>query len=216
MATAPRHHGRLALRATAMLCVVLWTGCGGDDSSASDEDQIRGAVERLLESDSVKDQCETAVSPLFVREVYTSLARCREVTKPDGDEVPPETAKISATRIDGDAATTGVTLTSVKGARATGRLALVKLGGEWKVNRVGVDFMRSLFRELPKQADSSEDRLILRCLAESARDLSRRDIRRLGNRLIGQRLDPDDFPPGAVSCIRRGTPPLPGQPSTTV
>ena len=211
MATAPRPHSRrLALLILAGLCA-LAGGCGGDDGSSgsakdSDEQQIFAAVERLMESERVDDQCEKAVSERFVREVYVTLARCREANKPDDDDDEPDSARISATRIDDDdddKATTGVTLTSAKGSRATGRLALVKVAGTWKVDRLGVDFLRSIFATLPKEAPTAEERLVLECLAQATRTMSNREVRRFGNLLIGQQLEPGSFPPGAVACIRR-------------
>ncbi len=213
MASAPRSHRRPPARLIlALLTVIAVTGCGGDDGSpqpSSDQDQIRVAVERLLESESVENQCETAVTARFVREVYSSLARCRAANRPDDEDDEPDSAAISATRIEGDRATTAVTLTSVNGARATGRLALVRVAGTWKVDRLGVDFLRSIFEALPKEAETAQERVILRCLAEASRRLSRRALRRFGNEVVGQRLKPEGFPPGALSCIRRSERPGP-------
>lgn len=210
MATVPRSPCRRLTRPMlAALCAVA-AGCGGDDGSsdaASDTDQIRVAVERLMESESVEDQCEKGVTERFVREVYVTLARCREANKPDGDDDEPDTARISETRIDGDRATTGVMLTSAKGARATGRVALVKVGETWKIDRLGVDFLRSIFQALPKEAGTAEERLVLNCLAEASRNLSDRELRRVGNLLIGQQLEVESFPPAALRCIRRGSQP---------
>ncbi|MFP5364143.1 MAG: hypothetical protein ACLGI5_15600 [Thermoleophilia bacterium] len=190
----------------AALCAVA-AGCGANGASdaASDTDQIRVAVQRLMESESVEDQCEKGVTERFVREVYVTLARCREANRPDGDDDEPDSARISATRIDGDRATTGVTLTSAKGARATGRVALAKVGATWKVDRLGVDFLRSIFQALPTEAATAEERLVLDCLAEASRDLSDRELRRVGNLLIGQQLEAESFPPAALRCIRRGS-----------
>ena len=207
---APRPHARRRSRLLLVALCAVAAGCGGDDSSsdtASDTDQIRAAVKRLMESESVRDQCEAGVSDRFVREVYVNLARCRAANKPDdGDQDERDSATISATRIDGDKATTGVTLTSVKGARATGRVALVKVSGTWKVDRLGVDFLRSIFAALPTEASTAEDRLVLECLEQAARTLPDRALRRFGNLMIGQQLGPEVFPPGALRCIQRESP----------
>jgi len=191
----------------AALCT-LAAGCGGgDDDTPSDTEQIARAVDGVMESDSVKDQCETAVSDRFVREVYRTLAFCREANKPEPDDPAPDTAGISATRIDGDKATTGVTLMSVKGARATGRLALVKVGDTWKVDRFGVDFLRSVFAALPKEASNAEERRVLQCLARAIPALSNAEVRRLGNLTIGQRPTEGLLPRAAVRCIQSTTEP---------
>jgi len=209
MATAPRvPTRRLSRPILAALCAVT-AGCGGGndgDAEPSDTQEIRGAVERVMESQDVRDQCETGASDRFVREVYVTLARCRRANRPDEDEEP-DSATSSATRIDGDEATTVVTLTSVKGARATGRVALVKQDGTWKVDRLGVGFLRSIFAALPEEAATAGERRVLECLAQATRELSDAELRRFGNRLIGQQLTEESFPAAAVRCIRRGAPP---------
>ncbi len=209
MAAVPRAHPRRLPRLIlAALCAVV-AGCGSADSSTGiDEDrqQIQAAVERLMESERVEDQCRTGVSERFIREVYVTVARCREANKRYVDDDEAASATISATRIDGgDKATTAVTLTSAKGARATGRLALVNVGGTWKVDRLGVDFLRSIFASLPTEAETDEERLVLSCLAEATRALSDGELRRVGNLMVGQRLEADSFPPGTLHCIRRGS-----------
>lgn len=209
MARAPRPRtARLSRLILAGLCAVA-AGCGGDDETPPDTDagQIRAVAERLFESESVADQCERAVSPRFVRETYVTPAHCRVANSRDGDEGLPDTAAIAATRIDGDRATTGVILKSAKGARASGRIALVKAGGTWKVDRLGVGFLRSILAALPAEAASAHERLVLACLAQAARDLSDREVRRLGNRIVGQRLDPGSFPLAALQCIRTSAQP---------
>lgn len=209
MASARRPRtARLSRLILAGLCAAA-AGCGGGDEAKPDSDaeQIRAVAERLLESERVEDQCERTVSPRFVRETYLTLARCRVANRPDPDDGPPDTAAVGATRIDGDKATTGVTLTSAKGARATGRLALVKTGGTWKVDRLGVGLLRSILAVLPTEAESAHERLVLACLAQATRDLSDREVRRLGNRIVGQRLDPGSFPLAALQCIRTSAQP---------
>lgn len=191
---------RLSRLALAVLCAAA-AGCGGADD-ASDSDQIETAVKRVMESDSVEDQCEVGVSERFVREVYVTRAHCREANRPAAGDPPPDSAAISATRVAGDRATTRLTLTSVKGGRAAGRIALVKVGETWKVDRLGIDFLRSVFATLPTQADSAEQRRILGCLAQATRKLADAEVRRIGNLVVGRRLTEDALPPGAERCIR--------------
>lgn len=203
MATAPRRHYRRLSRLILAAACAIAAGCGGQ-GGASQTEQIETAVKRVMESESVKDQCETGVSERFVREVYGTLVQCREANTGQAGDPAPDTARVSATRIDGDRATTSVTLTSAEGARASGRLALVKVAGTWKVDRLGVDFLRSVFAALPEEADTPEERHILDCLARAARGLSDRELRRVGNLVVGRRLTVQSFPPRATRCIRRG------------
>lgn len=205
MATAPRPHTARPARAIlAALCVVVaGCGAGGDDDAASGDDaQIAAAVERLMESERVEDQCEVAVSDRFVREVYGTVAACRTVNT-DDDDSPPDTATTAATRIDGADATTAVTLTSVKGSRASGRIALVRDGERWKVDRLGVDFLRSVFATLHHEAESAQERVVIGCFAEAARAMSDAEVRSFGNQVIGQRLEDGSLPAAVVDCVQR-------------
>jgi len=196
MATASQPSRR---RLSRLLLVALGTvaaGCGGP----SDDEQIESAVKRVMASASVKDQCETAVSERYVREVYVTLARCRGVAAPaQGDK-----ARVFATRVDGDRASTGVTVTSARGARATGRVALVRVDSTWKVDQLGIDFLRSVFATLPKEGETAQERRILGCVAEATRGLPAADVRRIGNLVVGQRLTRAALPAAVVRCIRRG------------
>ncbi len=196
---------RLSRLVPVALCVVAG-GCGGADGP-SDTEQIATAVDRVMESERVADQCEAGVSRRFVRDVYGTLARCRRANAPQPGDPPPDSATISATRIDGDHATTGVTLTSVKGSRATGRVALVRAGQTWKVDRLGIDFLRAIFTTLPGEADTAEERRVLRCLADATRGLTNADVRRIGNLIVGRRLTEEALPDVVASCIRSGAPP---------
>jgi hypothetical protein len=199
---SPRRAGWLMLAAL----LAFAGGCGGDGDAESrpDSEEITKAVERVLESDDVDDQCERGVTRRFVREIYLSAAHCRDATKPDPGDPPPDTAKVSAIRIDGDRATAGVELTSVKGSRATGRLALVRVADTWKVDRLGVDFLRSVFSTLPAEAAGSAERRVLRCVAYAARALPDADVRRIGNLVVGRRLTARSLPAEVTACLRGG------------
>jgi|GEM_PF-6791757 len=206
MATAPRPPTRrLSRLALTALCAVA-AGCGGEDGP-SDAEQISTAVKRVMESERVADQCEAGVSKRFVREIYETPARCRRAAAPQPGDPPPDSAAIAATRIDGERATTAVTLTSVKGSRAMGRVALVREGDAWKVDRLGIDFLRAVFKTLPTEADTAEERRVLRCVADATPGLADADVRRIGNLIVGRRLTEEALPDAVRSCIRGGAPP---------
>jgi hypothetical protein len=210
MATASQPSTRRLSRPLVVALCAVAAGCGGRDAP-SDDGPIETAVKRVLESENVEDQCETGVSERFVREVYLTLAQCRRANAPvpaDRDS-PPDRAQISATRITGDRATTGVTLTSDRGARATGRLTLVRVGSTWKVDRLGVDFLRSVFATLPEEGETAEERRILACLAQATRALPDGAVQRVGNLVVGQRLTEAALPARAALCIRDGAPQQP-------
>jgi len=203
MATASQPSRRRLSRPLLVALCAVAAGCGGQEAPPPDG-PIATAVKRVLQSDNVEDQCETGVSERFVREIYLTLAQCRRTNArpPDDRDAPPDRAQISATRIDGDRATTGVTLTSDRGARATGRLALVRVGSTWKVDRLGTDFLRSMFATLPEEGETAQERRILACLAQATGALPDAAVRRIGNLVLGQRLTKAALPPRATLCIR--------------
>jgi hypothetical protein len=201
---------RLSLGLLAALCA-LAAGCGEPDRPPTQREQIETAVKRVLESQTVADQCEAGVSERFLREVYGTLAQCRRANAPapeaQDDDAPNDSARIAATRIDGDRATTGVTLTSARGARASGRVALVRVGSTWQVDRFGVDFLRSVFATLPEEGRTAQERRILGCLARATRTLSDDAVRRIANLVVSQRVTAAALPARATQCIRRGAAP---------
>lgn len=144
-----------------------------------------------------KAQCERDFSRRFVREVYGSLQQCRAVNVPDPDVSIASRASIAATRIAGGKATARVTLAGGGARGVSGRVALVKVGGNWKLDRFGIDFLRSLFERLPANAPR-DSRKTARCLRRASHEVSRRSMRQAGNALIGERFGlPDVF----IRCL---------------
>jgi hypothetical protein len=168
--------------AVTALCIAA-VGCGDDDPS--DSEQIASAVKRAFMSTSAADQCE-AVSDRFVREVSGGRARCRRSY--DADDVRPDVTKVAATRIDGDRATTDVTLRAGDLEPVTGRVSLVKVGTSWKLDRLGLDFLRSVMSNGAQvSAKTARERRGVRCFLDAVRALPGRELRRVGNALVGKR-----------------------------
>ncbi len=189
---AGRHASSLVLAG----CVLL-AACG--DDQPSDTQQIASAVKRATVGENVKDQCEAAVSSRYVREFYGSVAVCREQNEPDPDDKTRENATVSDTRIDGDKATTGVVATVDGEQVGKGRFALVKESGDWKVDRLGVDFLRSVIAYIAKQPQSPPNRAVTECFARAARTLPGDDVRHIGYALISSRITEDEV----ASRLRR-------------
>ena len=168
--------------AVTALCIAA-VGCGDDDRS--DSEQIASVVKRAFMPSSAADQCE-AVSDRFVRDVSGGRARCRRSY--DADDVRPDVTTVAATRIDGDRATTDVTLRAGDLEPVTGRVSLVKVGTSWKLDRLGLDFLRSVMSNGAQvSARSARERRAVRCFLDAVRALSGRELRRVGNAVIGKR-----------------------------
>jgi hypothetical protein len=171
--------------AVTALCIAA-VGCG--DDGPSDSEQIASAVKRAFMSTSAADQCE-AVSDRFAREVSGGRARC--LRSYDAQDVRPDITKVAATRIDGDRATTDLTLSAGDVEPLTGRVSLVKVGMSWKLDRLGLDFLRLVMSNgaqvSAKAAKTARDRRVVRCFLDAVRGLSGRELRRVGNAIVGKR-----------------------------
>lgn len=162
--------------------------------------RLMPSIARVLERTATsvgKAQCERDFSQRLVREVYGSLQQCRAVNVPHPDAVVASRASIAATRIDAGKATARLTLAGAGASGVSGRVALVKVAGNWKLDRFGVDFLRSQFERFPVNVPS-DARRTARCFRRASHKVSRRSLRQAGNALMGQRFGlPDVF----IRCL---------------
>jgi hypothetical protein len=186
---------RLKLWCLVLGCVAV-AGCGHEDAP-SDAKQIARVLQRTATSVG-KAQCERDFSQRFVREVYGSLQQCRAVNAPDPDDAVASRVSVAATHVDAGKATARLSVTRGGGPNVSGRVALVKVAGNWKLDHFGVDFLRSLFERLPADAPSRESRGIARCMRRASATVASRSLRRAGNALVGERFGlPDVF----IRCL---------------
>ena len=180
-------------------------GCGSD--APTEAERVARAAGAAATAASLKELCERRASPRFVREVYGNLNTCLELNKLgqglDPDKVKsaksPLKASVSATRINGDKATTLVTITQSPVGVIRGRVALVKIGGAWKLDRYGLDFLRSMLRldATPVRADERQ----ALCLRRAGRTLPSGAFRELMNEAISLRLEGSDLPDAFDACL---------------
>jgi hypothetical protein len=187
------------LRLCLIVACLVVAGCGGDDPP-SDDKQIASVLRRTATSADVRVQCETAVSRRFVQEVYGNLEHCRSVNEPDPDDDLSTGARIVETRVDADKATSRMTIVGGALDGVSGRLALVRTNSAWKLDRFGVDFLRSAIEHFP--AGTNRDVLKKRaCLVRASRSLSTDVLRRAVNALFGERFG--DIPDVFFDCLLR-------------
>jgi hypothetical protein len=179
----------------ALGCIAV-AGCGRD-GGPSDAEQIARVLQRTATSVNAA-QCERDFSERFVREVFGSLQQCRVVNVPDPDDLVPSRVSIAATRVDAGKATARLSLARDEGDDVSGRVALVKVAGDWKLDHFGIDFLRSVIEGLPANAQSGESRRIARCFRRASHNVSSRSLRKVGNALVGERFGlPDVF----IRCL---------------
>ena len=92
----------------------------------------------------------------FVTRVYGSPAQCRAAERPSGDQ-PPTGASTSDVKIDGDSATIKVRINGGDSDGASGTIDLRKVSGDWRVDDLGVDFLRSQVRAGFANASGGDD-----------------------------------------------------------
>jgi len=179
------------------LALGFLVGCGGP----SDREQIASVVERSLTSTELNEKCESLVSERFVVDVYGDRPECRGVyiRNPGADRI--QDARVAATRIDRDKATTRVMYRSQAGVDITGRLALAKVSGTWRIDRLGIDLLRSMVPTFAATNAGPMDVSEARCLLRATRRLSNRALRRVGYAFIGDRIEEGKVPDGVLDCV---------------
>jgi len=155
--------------ATAIVAVIGLVACGGD-SAKDEEPAVKRAVEQAVTTKDAKRKCEELSTESFVKRVYGDLAQCRRAES-ETDDPPPTGATVSAVEVEGDSATVKVRLAGGDTDGASGTLELRKESGAWRIDDLGVDFLRS--------TPALRDPKVRECTREAFLRLSDSELRRV-------------------------------------
>lgn len=134
--------------------VFALSACGGD----SDAEDISNTISALLISIDPTEVCTELLSANFVKEVYGDVEACKRAEEGSEDDDKPETVTVSDIEVDGDRATAVVLEQGGSTDGATGEFILVSVDGVWRVDGVGIDYLRSkLDRGFANEEDFTEE-----------------------------------------------------------
>ena len=163
--------------------------CGGD--GGSDEDEIADVLKRAVTTKDVKVECEETVTDDLVDRIYGDVAQCRRAERPEPDDDEPEDVRVSDVRVDGDSATARVRFVGGDTDGARGVLELRKQNGDWRVDDLGTDLLRSTVdRGLSSGVQDNEALgrpAVRRCVRNEFADLADAELRRVAYAAISER-----------------------------
>lgn len=137
---------------TAVFAALGLLACGG---GGDDEQAIKRAVTQAITTKDAALKCDRLATTSFVTRVYGNPAQCRTAERPSTGDEPPTGANVSGVKIDGDSATAKLRVSGGDSDGASGTIELRKVSGDWRVDDLGVDFLRSQVRT--GLANSSDD-----------------------------------------------------------
>lgn len=181
----PRHP-LMAISAAAALGLA---SCGGGSDSSAEKD-ITGVVKRAVVSKNPKVTCEEVTTKGFIRRVYGDVAQCLKAEKPKPDDHPPTGVRVSNVKVDGDRATATVREQGGDTDGATGTIELRKEDGDWRIDDLGVDYLRSQVETglgSGNQDAVFRDPRVRRCTSKALTDLPDRDLKRVAYASISER-----------------------------
>jgi len=133
---------RNAAIAVFAAAVLGLAACGGESESDAKKD-IAGAVKDAVVGQNLKARCEEATTKDFIRRVYGNVGQCRRAEKPEPDDEPPTDVQVSGVKIDGEQATARVRYVGGNTDGSEGAFEFRKEEGKWRIDDLGVDFLRS-------------------------------------------------------------------------
>lgn len=209
--------GRLAATITAILAAsAIAAGCGDDDeggdepvatgttstattappssnASAEDEREIAAVIRRSLIQDDPAEECRTLTRRL-IGVIYDSPSRCRRLAADDDDdEEDPDEVDVSSVNVTGEQATAQIEASGGGFDDVTGGIDLAQEDGEWKIDDLQPDLLRTLLTAgFEEAAEEDEEELlssrdVRTCTNDSLGDLPDRELKDLAYDAIGER-----------------------------
>ena len=148
---------RITVIITLALIPFVFSACGG---ASSDEDQIKDAVDQIAtakEQNEIEEVCDNLFTPAFLQEVYGGeRAQCLKKPLNEEDEFEDQgETTVASVDIDSDSAFASVKIETVGGDTdgVNGTWKMLKDGGDWKLDRIQDDYLRSEFTKATQLVD---------------------------------------------------------------
>ena len=135
----------VGLMAAALAAMVV-VGCGsGEDPEG---ERVSSVIAEVLTTDDAELKCNELVSERFIEAVYGSREDClaAEETEADDGDVP-DVVEVSEIEIAGEKATATVKEVGGETDGATGTVTMVEVDGKWRVDELGIDYLRSVLAQ---------------------------------------------------------------------
>jgi len=171
--------------ALGALAALVLSACGGGDD---EQPVIKRAVVQAITTKNAATRCEKLSTTSFVARVYGDLAQCKKAEQPDAGDKRGTGAKVSDVKVDGDAATAGVRISGGDNDGAAGTLNLRKQDGDWRIDDLGVDLLRSEVRAGFANADEPplNDPKLQACATKALAKLPDGELRRVAYLAISE------------------------------
>jgi hypothetical protein len=204
---------RLFAALAALFLALFVAACGGSDSDSDggdsgEETAISEVIVSALTENDAEAVCNEWSTADFVEAVYGDIETCVKEAESESDD--PEDVSVTDIEIDGDSATATVTEVGGESDGATGTVTVVKVDGSWRIDDLGIDFLRSLLREgLAKEAASGDDPSenpfanpeIADCIEKGMDALSDKQFRQIAYDGMAGREPNEDFIKVLTDCI---------------
>ena len=181
------HRPLIALSAAVLFGLAA---CGGDGDSGAEED-ITSALKRGVVGQDVKARCEEVTTKGFIQRVYGDVAQCRKAEKPEPDDKPATGVRVSEVKVDGERATAKVRYVGGDVDGSEGSFEFLKEGGDWRIDDLGVDLLRSQVKRALSSGDQESavlrDPKVRDCAAKAFLDLPDEKFKRVAYAEISKR-----------------------------
>lgn len=178
-------------------------GCGssaGNGDAAGADSKDTEAISRVIKdavvSSDVEVQCVKTITKDFLQRVYGDIAQCRKAEQPDKTDKKPTDAKTSAVKVDGQLATARVRFIGGDADGTQGGIELRKQDGQWRVDDLGVDLLRSQVQESlnnggAQDAEALRLPVVRDCTKKAFDGLADDELKRIAYLAIAERKESD-------------------------
>ncbi len=129
--------------------LLLIVGCGSSDPSP--EDEVRDVATRIIKAETAEDVenvCRTLVTPALLEDFYGGKVQACVENPPndDSDIDDPGEVSVASVTIEGQRANVAIETSGGTTEDNDGTWYFRETDGQWQLNRVGDDFLRSSFK----------------------------------------------------------------------